>query len=76
MKWPGCTGTRDEKGVSTNVSAQTQNRLHKMLAAAILRSEDECLTFSEEDLTNASSYQINLEEIKEERSYVLTLVKK
>lgn len=76
VKWPACTGTRDEHGVSSVISAQRQNRMWAMLKAAILAADDECLTFSEEQLTNAGQFELHLDEITEEKSYILTVRRK
>lgn len=75
-KWPTCNGTRDVNGVDTRVSPQSQSRIHRILKAAVMQSEDECLTFTEEQLRAADLYELHLDEIAEEKSYVVTIKKK
>lgn len=76
LQWPTCNGTRDENGVDTRISAAKQNRMWTFLKAAVLNSEDDCLTFSERDLAAADGYELHLDEVVEARSFVLTVRKK
>lgn len=76
LAWPGCRGTRTEDGTSSVISANRQNRMWAMLKAAILRSSDECLTFSHADLEAAEEFDLHIDEVKEEKAYVLTVRKK
>lgn len=73
QKWPRCVGTRNEEGVPTGISPANQQRFIQMLKASVMRSEDECLVFSKDDMEKAEQFDLHLEEITEERSYVLTV---
>jgi hypothetical protein len=73
LQWPGCKGTRDYDGNDTRISPQRQNRIQAILKAAILRSEDECLTFSSAELEQAELYELHLDEVTEEKAYILTV---
>lgn len=75
-QWPNCTGTRDVHGVSSVISSQRQNRMWAVIKAAVLRSEDECLTFTEEDLHAAEDYELHLDEFPDEKCYVVTVKRK
>lgn len=73
LAYPACTGTRNGmNGLPTTISNQTLSRLHRILKAAVLASEEECLTFSEAQLTEADSHELHIEQIVEERAYVVT----
>lgn len=74
--FPTCTGTRDSQGNDSRISPQRQNRQWAMLVASVLRSEDEVLSFSYDDLVNADKYELHLDDVPEERSYILTVKKK
>jgi hypothetical protein len=47
-----------------------------MLVAAVLRSEDECITFSYDDLHKAEDYELHLDDLASDRAYILTVKKK
>lgn len=73
-KWPTCNGTRDPNGVDSRISASSQNRLHRIIKAAVLCSEDECLTFTTEQLARADLYDLDIEEVTESQAFVVTVV--
>lgn len=72
ISYPQCTGTRSVNGLPTSISNNTLSRLHRILKAAVLASEEECLTFSEAQLTEADSHELHIEQIVEEKAYVVT----
>lgn len=73
LRWPGCHGTRTVDGKNSVIGEQVQNRLHRLLKAAVLASDDECLIFNAEQLDSADRYELHLDEIKEDKSYIVTV---
>lgn len=76
-RWPDCVGTRTKDGVSSVISAAArQHRTWAIVKAAVLASEDECLTFTEQQLADADLHELHIDEITEEKSYVVTVKRK
>lgn len=76
MKWPKCNGTRNEHGVDSRISAHVQTRLHRLLIAAALNSEDDCLTFTSAQLAEVDNYELHIDEVSEDKSFIVTVRRK
>lgn len=76
MNYPKCTGTRTGQGLPSVISAVSLTRIQRILKAAVLASEDECLTFNEGDLRDVDQYELNIEAMIEDQGYVVTVIPK
>lgn len=74
--WPRCVGTRNEMGLPTAISPANQKRVLDMLKAAVRHAEDECLTFTHAELAEGDLFELHVDEVTEEKSYILTVRKK
>lgn len=77
VNFPQCRGSRNEDGIAKEIAnAGEVTRIQRLLKAAVLASETECLTFSEADLQCVDQYELHINSISEENAYVVTVEKK
>lgn len=77
-RFPSCRGTRNADGLPTTIGDNVllSQRLSRLLKAAVLASDDECLTFREDDLSQVDLYELHIDTVSEEGGYVVTVRKK